>query len=558
MLSFVWDILGYLKRDDRRAWLVLLLASLAGGMSRSLFLATVNSASVAIEAGRFSTFYLYVPVLLVLISLGATMFGTIRGRMVAERLAFRMRSKLAHDIGQTNLHFIEREKHHVLRYHLLNTVDTVTESYFMFLGFVSAAVTLTFNALYIAWLSPIGLLIVVIVAAAGVTTDWSFERANLSQRLRLDELHRRSHGAYSDLLDGFKELRLSDAKTNDMHRCIDELNRQIYESSVRVAQVSATGTAATDLFQYLAIGILGVGFSLFASISPVTIIQLIAAVLFTMGPLTSIVGIFPSFGRARVALENLRRLTKSIERVREPARGAPSSRLPPFESIALKDVVFHFGAVVGGSPQVEQFALGPIDLIIERGDVVFVVGGNGSGKTVLMRVVTGLYPLTAGELLFNGKFVAREDMKDYRDHFTTVFNDFFLFKGLLGHRDVAPEVVTKWLKYFGIASKTTLVDGRFSTIELSTGQRKRLALIVALLDERPILMLDEFGAEQDPEHRDQFYRVWLPELRKTGMTILIVSHDDAYFECADVLVRMDYGKIVECRRLKHRGGGQGT
>jgi putative ATP-binding cassette transporter len=230
--------------------------------------------------------------------------------------------------------------------------------------------------------------------------------------------------------------------------------------------------------------------------------------------------------------------------------------LPAFESIALKNVEFRFDDEPAGSPGIESFALGPIDLQIGRGDVVCVVGGNGSGKTVLMRIIAGLYPVASGELLFNGKALAREDMEDYRDRFSTVFNDFFLFRDLLGRRDTSPSTVNRWLEYFGIAGKTTFANGRFSTVDLSTGQRKRLALIVALLDERPILLLDEFGAEQDPEHRDQFYRVWLPELRKMGITVLIVSHDDAYFESADMLVRMDYGKIVECRRREHHEGAR--
>jgi putative ATP-binding cassette transporter len=171
-----------------------------------------------------------------------------------------------------------------------------------------------------------------------------------------------------------------------------------------------------------------------------------------------------------------------------------------------------------------------------------------------MRIIAGLYPPGSGQLLFNGKPLGAAAMQEYRDQISTVFSDFFLFKDLLGRSDTPLARVTRWLDYFGIAGKTAFAGGSFSNIDLSVGQRKRLALMVSLLDERPILLLDEFGAEQDPEHRDQFYHLWLPELRKMGLTIVIISHDDAYFDCADVVVRMDFGKIIECRRPERREG----
>jgi putative ATP-binding cassette transporter len=553
MLSFVKDILVYLERDDRREWLMLLVASLVGGVSRSLFLATVNAAVLAIGDRHFTALYALLPILLLVATIGADMFGAIRGTMVSERLANRLRSKLAREIGRTNLRFIERENAHGLHYHLLTTVSTVASSYFLLLGFFGAAVTLTFNALYIIWLSPVGLLIGLLVAAVGVRIDWAIERANVPLREKLDEFRRHSHGAHFSLLNGFKELRLSEAKAEDFHQSIGELDRQIYESSIRVARMTAAGTAATNFFEYLVIAILGVGFSLLAEVPPVTIMQLITAVLFTMAPLSNIVGVFSSFGRARVALENLNRLMRSIEQIKEPPRAVARS-LPPFEAITLKDVTFRFDDLARSSPGIEEFVLGPINLTISRGDVICIIGGNGSGKTVLMRIIAGLYPLGSGQLLFNGKPLATDAMQEYRDHISTVFGDFFLFKDLLGQLDTPPAAVTKWLDYFGIAGKTTFAGGSFSNIDLSVGQRKRLALAVSLLDERPILMLDEFGAEQDPEHRDQFYHLWLPQLRKMGLTVVIISHDDAYFECADVVVRMDYGKIVECRRPERREG----
>ena len=90
--------------------------------------------------------------------------------------------------------------------------------------------------------------------------------------------------------------------------------------------------------------------------------------------------------------------------------------------------------------------------------------------------------------------------------------------------------------------------GEFNTVDLSTGQRKRLALIVSLLEKRPILLLDEWAADQDPEFRRKFYFDLLPALHRAGVTVVVVTHDDRYLDEMDLparRLRMDEGRFVE-------------
>jgi len=219
--------------------------------------------------------------------------------------------------------------------------------------------------------------------------------------------------------------------------------------------------------------------------------------------------------------------------------------------IGMRGVRYAFDAPDGG----EAFTLGPIDLKLRRGEMVFVVGDNGSGKTTLIKLLLGLYAPQAGEVLIDGSVVKPEGRDDYRQLFTTVFSDFYLFEDLVAGEEseggagmeVLPETALPYLERLEIAHKVSLKNGAFSTTDLSTGQRKRLALVHAYLEGRPVLVFDEWAADQDPTFRHLFYTELLPELRAKGHLLVVISHDDRYFHLADRVITMHAGKIAEDR-----------
>jgi len=193
----------------------------------------------------------------------------------------------------------------------------------------------------------------------------------------------------------------------------------------------------------------------------------------------------------------------------------------------------------------DMFALGPIDLAFEPGEVTFLVGGNGSGKTTFAKLLVGLYPPESGEVFLNGHPVGLHDRDAYRQLFTAVFSDFHLFDRLL-HTD-ALDVDRRGnalIRKLHLQHKVQVRNGAFSTRALSQGQRKRLALVVASLEDRPFLVFDEWAADQDPVFKEVFYREVLPELRAMGKAVLVISHDDRYFSLADRLVRLENGQVV--------------
>jgi putative ATP-binding cassette transporter len=190
------------------------------------------------------------------------------------------------------------------------------------------------------------------------------------------------------------------------------------------------------------------------------------------------------------------------------------------------------------------FTLGPIDLRVEPGELLFLVGGNGSGKTTLAKVLVGLYMPEEDDIYLNGAPVTEQNRDTFRQYFSVVFSDFHLFDTLLGishpHLDTRAE---NYLRELQLHHKVQIKDGELSTTDLSQGQRKRLALLTAYLEDRPFYLFDEWASDQDPLFKEIFYAEILPDLKKRGKAVVVITHDDKYFHMADRLVKLDYGQL---------------
>lgn len=219
---------------------------------------------------------------------------------------------------------------------------------------------------------------------------------------------------------------------------------------------------------------------------------------------------------------------------------APLSPIVDFQTIEFKSVYFHYPAKDPSS----AFSVGPIDLVLQKGESLFLIGGNGSGKSTLLKLLTGLYFPVSGEVCVDGRRIDYQDYPAYRELFSAIFDDFFLFDRIYGVDEVPAERIQSLLKLMQLENKVRFENGAFSDINLSTGQRKRLAMIVSLLDDKPICVYDEWAADQDPEFRKYFYGQLLEDLKAQGKTIIAVSHDDRYFHVADRVIKMDYGKMA--------------
>jgi putative ATP-binding cassette transporter len=255
---------------------------------------------------------------------------------------------------------------------------------------------------------------------------------------------------------------------------------------------------------------------------------------------------FPMLTKADAALDDLTRVEAQLAAARRSEEARAMLPSPAMRRIELRGGVYAY-AGPDGRP---AFTVGPCDLTLDAGEVVFIVGGNGSGKSTLVRLLTWLYEPKAGVILWDGQIVDRSNVADYRNLFATVFSDFHLFDRLYGSPGVDPAEADRLLRMMGIATKTQFRDGGFTSLDLSTGQRKRLAFVAALLEDKPVYVLDELAADQDGDFRRRFYEELLPALKARGKTLVVVSHDERYFHVADRVLVMEDGRFVEGGRSR--------
>ena len=262
--------------------------------------------------------------------------------------------------------------------------------------------------------------------------------------------------------------------------------------------------------------------------------------LYLITPIEVLVNTAPDFGNFRVALKALGDLQLTLAR---PAPGETAAAGTP----AFRELAFA-GATHAYRREHEDgsFLLGPIDLNFRPGETVFITGGNGSGKTTLAKLLVGLYTPDSGQVLINGSPVEDDLGREaHRQLFSAVFSDFHLFDELLGLNDEARLAeANALLKLLRLDHNVRLDQGRFSTTALSQGQRKRLALLGAILEDRPLYLFDEWAADQDPVFKRIFYAEILPMLKARGKVVIAITHDDAYFQLADRHIKLEFGKIV--------------
>jgi putative ATP-binding cassette transporter len=273
---------------------------------------------------------------------------------------------------------------------------------------------------------------------------------------------------------------------------------------------------------------------------PRTLLGYTLIILYMKAPVEIILALLPMVARARIALRQLESLGLQLKSLpAETAQnGQPHSGSAPM-LLELDGITHSYRR----EREEGSFTLGPIDLSFYSGEVVFVVGGNGSGKTTLAKLISGLYAPESGDIRLNGIEIT-DGLRDYyRQHFSAVFSDFFLFESFIGLGSNLDAQASQYLKDLELDHKVEIKDGKLSTTELSQGQRKRLALLTAYLEDRPFYIFDEWASDQDPVFKQVFYNRIVPALRERGKAVIVITHDDKYFHCADRLIKLDFGRL---------------
>ena len=342
------------------------------------------------------------------------------------------------------------------------------------------------------------------------------------------------------ILSGFKELKINHRKNNDIMDHFKHIAKEGRDLKITTGLRFAVGYMFSETVFYMLIGAIVFIIPQYTSINVSTLTKLTAAILFIIGPLENIISTIPIFFKANIAIANINALKTQIKEKVESNLKKPSiEAYKDFNFIKVTDLKFDYK----DKDMESLFTVGPINLEIERNKIYLIKGGNGSGKSSLLKLLSGLYKSESGRIEINNERVQEKDYPSYRELFSIIFTDFHLFDRLYGLKDIDDKKVKDLIKKFGLDKKTDFEDGKFTNIDLSTGQKKRLGLIVSILENKMIYIYDEVAADQDPEFRHYFYTVFLQELKNKGKTIILVSHDDKYFDAADKIIEMDNGLI---------------
>jgi putative ATP-binding cassette transporter len=413
---------------------------------------------------------------------------------------------------------------------------------------IQGAVLIFFVSFYVAYLSLAAFFMTfIIVFGAGVMFHLKNQRLS-AQKAESAAWERRLFDRLTDFLDGFKEVRLNSARSAELFEDAADVSRVAANIKIRTQAETFKMIVNSQISMYVLLGaVVFVAPTLSDSLGGASISKATTALLFVVGACFGLVQSIPILLNANAAASRIEELEATLRAAGSPA--AKEIAIPKrFEKIEMRDITFRYVDKFSDA----AFKIGPIDFTLQPGELVFITGGNGSGKSTFLRVLSGLYPPNSGEIKLDGVRVDDHNRDAYRGLMSAIFFDYHLFQRLYGISEGGAAELERLLAQFRLSDKTGLVNGEFRTLDLSGGQRRRLALIVSLLEKRPILLLDEWTAEQDPEFRRKFYDELLPDLMAAGATIVVITHDDRYLDELTLRarrVRMDEGRIVEQRTM---------
>jgi cyclic peptide transporter len=464
--------------------------------------------------------------------------------LIVEGVVRTVRLRLIDKVRRSDLLAIES----IGRASLFNLVsthaNTISRASTAIISAATSLVLVTCAFLIILWLSGAAFLITVATLAFIFGTFWFNQKRIAAAMAEVTVTDNRFVDGFGELLDGFKELKMNSDKNRDfIEEHLKPLTLTAEEARIHTGlNVNRSVLLATvSLFVLLAAVVF-----LVPTVAPdqsAKVLAVVTLIIFINGPLGEIVFAYPTLNQALESIKEIERIERRLDAPDQPGvvesttEGDPGLR---FTEIDCRRIAFSYRDEHGQT----AFSLEPFDFRMSPGELIFITGGNGSGKSTFLKVLAGLYAPAAGEIFINGVAVRPQNRQAYRDLFSPIFSDFHLFDRVYGLKDFDRGRLDQLLQMTELSRKTTVEDHRITNIDLSSGQRKRLALVLALLEDHPIFLLDEWAAEQDPPFRRKFYREILPELKRQGKTVVAASHDDDHYEVADRVLKMQFGNFV--------------
>jgi putative ATP-binding cassette transporter len=536
-------IFSYLLRYSRGRIALAACIGIIGGISSVALMIITNERLKTLGSTVFAWSFVGL--------VAAVLVSNLLSRLVmvhlSQRATYDLNMRLCRQVITTPLRRLEEIGMHRILTTLTQDIPAITTALIELPFFLINVTILIVCFVYLGWLSLTVLLGLIICLVVGILS-FHLLRAKARSALKFargeaDKLI----GHFRALTEGTKELKLNRQRRKEFFSKVLEPTAANYRHHyVAGRTVYAAVHSWGQVLYFIIIGLMLFALPAVQEINLATLTAFTIIVLYMRAPIGALMELGPVFGMANIALEKVEELGLSLVAIDTDERRMDEARLrKPWERIELFGVTHTYFQ----GREDRNFICGPINLTLYPGELVFMMGGNGSGKTTLAKLVTGLYVPESGEIRINGEVVTDRNREYYCEHFSAVFSDFYLFTQLLGLDPSDLESRAQaCLNRLQLDHKVEVEGGCFSTTELSHGQRKRLALLVTFLEDRPIYLFDEWAADQDPAFREIFYLKLLPELKERGKTVIVISHDDRYFHVADRLIKMDCGTIEFDRR----------
>ena len=587
---------------------IAIVAGLVSGVGNALLISLINR---EVHEGHAVNALQYFSILAIFIIV-TSMISQFMLIFLSQNAIYELRVKLSKNILSSPLEHLERLKENRLLVSFTDDVHTLTHAVASVPNICVDFATVVGCFVYFAWLSNA---LFVLTIASTVSAIW-FVQTILNKAERLFFKSREEEDTlfkhFKALMSGIKELKLNQSKRQAF------MEKELQSSAVRLRQLNtkamkrfAIANGFGQLSQFLSLGFILFILPLFLDIPLTMLAAYVLIGTFIALPMQNMLNRIPELVRGNIALRKIERMKLSLSSLSEadtlvlsispscqlqfqavtylyhpelppfPPEGFPEGH-PPFPPEGLSQGFANsLPALAPESPSSERkpipfpshppysqkgnppppprtdekgFLLGPISFSWQPGELIFIIGGNGSGKSTLAKLITGLYPPLSGAIYLNGKRITQDNVEWYRQHFSAIFYDFYLFDSFLGcDRPNLDQEVENYLMQLQLAHKVTIKNGVLSTTELSQGQRKRLALLTAYLEDRPIYVFDEWAADQEPRFRELFYKQILLQLKERGKIVIVISHDERYFHLADHIIKLDYGAVESEQTVQQSG-----
>lgn len=539
-------ILDLIQREtDQPIKHILTMAGLSG-IANAGILALVNTAAdQALDHGEASSRLLMMFVFTIGIYYVSKKSALLESSILVEKVINNVRIRMINKLRLSDRRTLENIGESSFYNVLTQDARTLSTGTPILVNAFQSGIMVGFCLLYLAFLSAAAFA-VTIAMVVGAVLVYLANAEQVTQNLADATQEETTFFDYMrHIIDGFNENKVFQRRNNIIFenylmRTLD----QAFNLKVNAHKLLVGNFMFSQTFFYVLLAVIVFILPRFDHLSGDIITKTTAAILFIVGPLENLVAAAPVLARANVAINNLQEMETRIDEETtkdQPATEEQINALSHFKQLTLNKVTFSYRDSKGN----EGFPLGPVNLTVKRGETLFIIGGNGSGKSTVMRLLTGLYYPRSGQIRSDNTVIGHDNYQAYREQFSLIMADFHLFDRFYGLEDVQTEEVQRLIDYMHMGEIVTYRDGQFSNINLSTGQRKRLAMITTLLENKPICIFDEWPADQDPTFRRRFYTEILPQLKEQGKTVIAISHDDHYFHCADRILKMSEGKFVD-------------